>query len=326
MKNDPRYFYHSFPRPRQGETHSETAKRGWAILQSMKKLGLILAPEVVEWHTPVNLGPPSPTRITQRRISFTELSPEELTEHSTRFGPFALEFDITELRRAGALPVIYIPQALPEQDDLSLIGPSFVSHLNQIPHTLEQLNNLDQFRDPRYLKRLGAKYVAEDAVINLRNADESRGTIQEFQVPWTAIRDFLEYIQFETAPFNAMLAVISIAEAMLYPTDDDHNDQDLGYYRQREWRISAYYDLNGRPHSRGLQDEEKDLLLEIDEPFWSRDVHTSSPVRRVDEALALVQPTSTELLDQAARIIVPDTFFDQAHHTFGDRVTKISQL
>ena len=68
MKAEPRFFYHSFPRPRQGETQSATASRGWDILQPMKKLGLILAPEVVEWHTPVSLGTPEPIQVLQRRI------------------------------------------------------------------------------------------------------------------------------------------------------------------------------------------------------------------------------------------------------------------
>ena len=238
MNDEPRFFYHSFPRPRQGETHSETASRGWAILQSMKKLGLILAPEVVEWRTPVSLGTPSPIQILQRRICFTELSPQELSEHSKRFGPFAFEFGTTALRRAGALPVIYMPQALSDQDHLALLGPFVVGHLGQIRGTLEKLNQLDQLNDPTYIKSLGAKYVGDDCMVSLRNGDESRGTVQESQVPWTAIRDFLRFVQFETAPFDAMIGVTSIAEAMFYPTDDDHNDQDLGYYRQREWRIT----------------------------------------------------------------------------------------
>ena len=101
VKAEPRFFYHSFPRTRQGETPSETASRGWAILRSMKELGLILAPEVVEWHTPVSLGTPSPIQVLQRRICFTELSLQELSQHSMRFGPFALEFDTVALRRFG---------------------------------------------------------------------------------------------------------------------------------------------------------------------------------------------------------------------------------
>ena len=326
MKNEPRFFYHSFPRPRQGETHSETASRGWTILQLMKKLGLILAPEVVEWHTPVSLGTPSPIQILQRRICFTELSQQELSRHSTRFGPFALEFETSALRRVGALPVIYMPQALSEQDHLALLGPFVVGHLGQIRHTLELLNQLGHLDDPAYVQDLGENVVADDCMVTLRNGDDSQGTVQESQIPWKVIRDLLSFIGFETAPFNAMTGATSIAQALFYPTDDDYHDQELGYYRQREWRITADYYVNGSPRARSLQDEEKKLLLELDESFWGRNTHPSKPIPRVDEALALVQPAPAELLDKVIRIIVPDNFAGQARQSFGDRVTAVSQL
>ena len=326
VNNEPRFFYHSFPRPRPGETPSETASRGWAILQSMKKLGLILAPEVVEWRTPVNLGTPSPIQILQRRICFTELSPQELTEHSKHFGPFALEFETTALRRVGALPVIYMPQALSEQDHLALLGPFVVGHLEQIRGTLEKLNSLDEIGSPAYLQNLGATHIADDCIVTLTNEDQSGGTVQTFQVPWKAIRDLLSYMNFETAPFNAMTGVTSITQALFYQTDDDHHDQELGYYRQREWRITADYYVNGIRSGRSLQDEEKALLLELDESFWGGNTLPSKPIPRVAEALALVQPAPAELLEKVTRIIVPDDFADQARHSFGDRVTAVSQL
>ena len=326
MKDEPRFFYHSFPRPRQGETHSETASRGWAILQSMKNLGLILAPEVVEWHTPVSLGTPSPIQILQRRICFTELSQQELSEHSTRFGPFALEFETTALRRIGALPVIYMPQALSEQDHLALLGPFVVGHLDQIRSTLDLLNQISQFGNPAYVQSLGANSVADDCMVTLTNPDESGGTVQEFQVPWIAIRDLLSFIGFKRAPFDAMMGATSIAQALFYPTDDDHHDQELGYYRQREWRITADYNINGSPRGRSLQDEEKEILLELDEPFWRGNTHSSKPIPRVDEALALVQPTPVELFGNVTRIIVPDNFAGQARQVFGDRVAAVGQL
>ena len=326
MKHKPRFFYHSFPRQRQGETHCETASRGWGILQSMPKLGLVLAPEVVEWHAPVSLGTPSPIQILQRRICFTELSPQELGGHSTRFGPFALEFDTTVLRRIGALPVIYMPQALSAQDHLALLGPFVVGHLGQIRGTLEKLNKLDQYNDPAYLQSLGAKFIAEDCLFTLTNVDESGGAVQEFQVSWKAIRDLLSFIGFETAPFNAMMGVTSIAQALFYPTDDYYHDQELGYYRQREWRITADYYVNESPRGRTLQDKEKELLLALDASFWGGNTHSSKPIPRVDEALALVQPTPADLLSMITRIVVPDNFFDQAHQVFGDRVTAVSQL
>ena len=168
--------------------------------------------------------------------------------------------------------------------------------------------------------------MADDCVVTLRNVDESGDTVQEFQVPWKAIRDLLRFIGFETAPFNAMTGVTSIAQALFYPTDDDHHDQELGYYRQREWRITADYHMNGSPRGRSLQDEEKELLLELDESFWKGNTHPSKPIPRVDGALALVQPAPAELLDKAIRIIVPDEFSGQARQIFGDRVTAVSQL
>ena len=287
---------------------------------------MILAPEVVEWHTPVSLGTASPIQILQRRICFTELSQQELSEHSTRFGPFALEFDTTALRRVGALPVIYMPQALSEQDHLALLGPFVVGHLGQIRSTLELLNQLGQIDNPAYIQSLGANSVADDCMVTLRNGDESRGIVQEFQVSWKVVRDLLSFIGFERAPFEAMTAVTSIAQALFYPTDDDHHDQDLGYYRQREWRITADYHVNGSPRGRSLQDEEKELLLELDRSFWGGNTHPSKPISRVDEALALVQPAPAELLGKVTRIIVPDDFADQARQVFGDGVTAVSQL
>ena len=78
MESESRFFYHSFPRPRPGESDGETADRGWAILQTMQKLGLILAPEIVEWHTPVSLGTPSPIRMAHTRQSWYTLTHSNL--------------------------------------------------------------------------------------------------------------------------------------------------------------------------------------------------------------------------------------------------------
>ena len=328
MKDETRFFYHSFPRPRSGETHSQTANRGWAILQSMEKLGLVLAPEVVEWAVPVGLGTPSPIQILQQRICFTELSPVELGGHSTRFGPFALEFDTTSLRRIGALPVMYIPQALSEQDHLALLGPFVVGHISQILHSLQMLNELNQIDNLEYWQAQSpeAKSIADDCLVTLRNGDESRGVIQEFEVPLKTIRGVLNYLSFETAPFNMMIGATSIAQSMFYPTDDDHRNHELGYYRQREWRITAGYSVNGAHRGRILQDEEKDLLLGLDASFWGREIHRSRQVRRVDEALALVQPAPDELIGMVRRLIVPSDFVNDASEIFGDRVATVNQV
>ena len=323
-----KFFYHSFPRPRRDESYKDTTARGWALLQLIREIGLVLAPEIVKWHTPGQnaLGTPNPIRVLQRRICFTELSPQELGRHSERFGPFALEFEVEELRRMGALPVIYMPQALSEQDHLALLGPFIVGHLEQIRGLLDSLVHLDQLSDPEYVQNQFGKPVVDNHQLNLRNTDSSGNIVQEFSVSSEVIRNILRYLQFETAPFEAMRGVTSMAQSLFYPTDDDYHDEELGYYRQREWRITGDYYINGNRRGRVPRDEEKTLLLGADQSLWSRPLHSSWPTLRVEEALVLTQPTPGELFDKVNRIIVPTDYFDQACELFSGRVVSSETL
>ena len=323
--DETKYFYHSFPRQRDGEPQNKLIERGWAILQSIRCLGLILAPEIVEWRTPVSIGSPSPIQLLQQRICFTQLSRCEIEEHSKRFGPFAIEFDAMALRRAGALPVIYMPQALSEQDHLALLGPIVVSHLGHIRHTLEQLNSLNQFKDPGYIQKQypGATQMADDCMVTLRNGDELRGILQEFQVPWSTIRDFLSFLGFENAPFNAMVGTISLAQSLFYPTDDEHIDEQLGYFRQREWRITSGYSVNDISHYRNLDEKQKKDLATLDSDFWKRKLNFSNErFCRVDKAVALSQPGPESLFGMATRLLVPSEVTHEARQLFGDLVTE----
>src|SRR5262245_56796620 len=101
MSNE-RFFYHSFPR--------RPSVNGLSILRSIIERGLLLTPEKFEFREPLDDGSSSaPASIFQKRICFTELSPNELPAHSKLFGTFALEFDINTLRAMGAIPVFYVP-------------------------------------------------------------------------------------------------------------------------------------------------------------------------------------------------------------------------
>jgi hypothetical protein len=325
MSDETRHFYHSFPRPRTGETRSDVVERGLAILRSIARSGLILAPEIVEWKTPVSIGSRSPIRLLQQRACFTELSLKDLPDHAARFGPFGLEFDILALRRAGALPVIYMPQSLTEHDHLALLGPIIVSHLGHIKYLLEQLSGLAQLGDPEHIKKnfLGATHIADNCVLTLTNGDAARGTVQTFQVPWSTIRDFLSYVGFENAPFAAMSGVASITQSLFYPTDDEHVDERLGYYRQREWRVTAGYFVNDTPRGRNLTADEKSELLKIDGRFWQRELtDDQGAFRRLDRAVALTQPNSDELLGMATRLIVPREALDEVRKLFKGPVSE----
>ncbi len=315
----PTFFYHSFPRPRTSETSRELAERGWRILRAIRRTGFILAPEIVEWTAPVSIGSSTPIRLLQQRICFTELQRHELPAHSEQFGPYAIEFNVTALRRAGALPVIYMPQALSENDHLALLGPITVSHLGHIEHTLRSLINLYQHTDIEHLQKQypNATYFADDCVATLINGDESRGTIQEFKIPLGSIRDMLAYLTFENAPFQAMIGVLSILQSLFYPTDDEHVDQPLTYYRQREWRITANYSVNGTPRGQPLSEEQKKDLLHIDGVFWNRKLCIEEQeYRRADKALSLALPATEQLLSMITRIVVPTEFVEQTRELY----------
>ena len=58
---------------------------------------------------------------------------------------------------------------------------------------------------------------------------------------------------------------------MFYPTDNSYKNDQLGYYRQREWRlIVTNINLKGRPIGRKLSESEVAELEQIDPEFWSR--------------------------------------------------------
>lgn len=310
------FFYHSFPRPRPGESSQQLVDRGLAILRSIQRNGLILAPEVVEWISPVSLGSPSPHRVLQQRVSFTELRPDELAAHSQHFGPFAIEFGIAALRRAGAMPVIYMPQALSKDDHFALIGPFVVSHLAHIKHMLQILDNLEQNTDLNKVKQRcpEAGSFADDCVFTLSNRDDERGTVQEFKVPIASVRDMLSFIGFENAPIPAMLGALSIVRSLFYPTDNDHLDEPiLAYYRQREWRITADYSINGQPRGASLTQSAQQRLLHADPRFWKREIQFEDQTfRRVDKAVSLALPPPEEVRSMITRVLVPAQRVTQA--------------
>lgn len=316
------FFYHSFPRPRRGEARRALVRRGLTTLRSIQRKGLILVPEVVEWTAPVSLGSPSPFRVLQQRVCFTELHPDELLAHSRHFGPYAIEFDIAGLRRAGAMPVIYMPQALSKDDHLALLGPFVVSHLAHIKHMLQSLGNLKQATDLNHLRKCHpeVKSFADDCMVTLKNGDEQRGTVQEFKIPVTSVRDLLSFIGFENAPFPAMLGALSIVQSLFYPTDNEHLDEPiLAYYRQREWRITADYSVNGQPRGTSLTSNEQEQLLQADGDFWKREIQfEDQKFRRVDKAVSLALPPPEDIRSIIKRVLVPSETIQQAERLFAD--------
>ena len=325
------FFYHSFPRLRPGDQTEMIITKGLNILRNVKELGLIIAPEIVEWRQPLIDGTHRVTHLRQKRISFTELARSQVVEHGKKFGPFSLEFKIDVLRRMGALPVIYMPQSLRMSGDLSTLGAMIVTQLGDVKYTINQLQILSQITDPQWILANGvmppgvtATSVSPDFTINLRNTGDDGNAVTEKTVPAKFVRDVIDYIGFKNAPFDLMLGVLSLVQTLFYPTDDDLHDDLLSYYRQREWRIAGGFLFNGVAHGRSLSDAEKTKFLEIDGRFWSREIaDDQGAFRRIDETVVIDQFEGKPISDWLSAVLVPPQAFDQAKAIFGDIVVRV---
>lgn len=103
-------LYHSFPRG--FKTSPEEEERiGLATLDSMARIGLVLTPEITEWAESMDDGTHRPMYAMTRRISFTYLPEDELVQHAETFGRFSVEWEVSALRKLGAMPVLYVPRS-----------------------------------------------------------------------------------------------------------------------------------------------------------------------------------------------------------------------
>lgn len=233
-----RRFFHSFPRAKTGEREEVTLDRGLSILTSLKEVGLVLAPEMVEWDVGAITSGREQLRLLQRRASFTELSFGELVGHSRAFGPIALSFDIGKLREAGATPVIYVPQGL-TASALSQIGTFCVRGAYHTRAVLRQLQELEEVSDPSRAQKRFGQPTSSDYTLKLQNTDPSGKIVVSKEIPAAHVQYFLQHVGFNSIPFNHSTGILSVFMNMFYPTDNTHADVQLGYYRQREWRLIA---------------------------------------------------------------------------------------
>jgi hypothetical protein len=320
-----RFFFHSFPRGAKGETRNGQLARGLSILRAVKEMGLVLAPEIVSWRQPTISGTPRQITHRQQRLCFTELARSELSEHSKRFGPFSVQFSINTLRRLGALPVIYLPQTVKGDTSLSSAGAVIAATMGDIKYTLNQLHQLSRLKDLDYIRTLPgaetATSVSADCVMNLENRDETGNVVATYQIPLRRILDFLDYVGFRNAPFELMVGILSLTQNLFYPTDDERHDDQLAYYRQREWRITAGMRVGGVQHGHLATDADKKRLLEIDPKFWSKEeTDKDGTFRRVDQAYVIDTFDGAPIAEVIERLIVPAECGSEAADLFGDKV------
>ena len=328
----PRYFFHSFPRPHKRDTEADLRSRGLSILQEIPRTGIILAPEVIKWRLPLLDGTSRATELLQTRVCFTELSRHELPEHTRKFGPFSLEFDIASLRQLGALPVIYMPQTVHMDTHLSSLGSAVVTYLNDIRYTMRLLRDLDVFKDSnKIIQRVlddgykDAKTVADDLKITLQTGIDKEK--QQHIISREDLVAVLSFLGFKNAPFEKMAGILSLVLSLFYPTDDDLHDDLLAYYRQREWRLVDGLHVNDQPHTPGLTEDEKQRLINIDRYFWERKIQVGNDShRRVDFARTIKNLGQKPIIDFISKIWVPKETYDSAKIAFGDKVAVMDGM
>jgi hypothetical protein len=101
----------------------------------MKKMGLLLTPEIAKWSRDYS--------ILQSHCCFTELAPVELRQHARKFGRFAIEFDIKALRTLGGIPVFYLPRKSKTGVAAEKLSEKFVVCLAEIGVLLDRLMQLE---------------------------------------------------------------------------------------------------------------------------------------------------------------------------------------
>jgi len=314
-------FFHCFPRPKADESEDATFERGLKILAFMKEVGIVLAPEIVEWDVSLVSGCAEQHRVLQRRACFTELGVSELGAHSTAFGPIALSFSTSGLRGVGAMPVIYVPQGM-EAGVLSQISTFCMRGVHHTQAVLRQLETLKEASDPTLLATRYGATISPNLILTLQNTGQTGEVITEYGVSATDVRHVLQHVGFNNIPFDHSIGILNVFQNMFYPTDNLHAGEALGYYRQREWRlIAGGINFGGRPMGRELSAVEMARLHEIDTRFWTQELIVEG-ARCQRSALALVYDPlpSWCFFDLVQTIFVPKHRVAQVRAIVGNAV------
>ena len=292
-----RYFYHCFPR-RFRNDNAKAAVHGLRVLESIVDHGLLLVPEAVTWQKVLDDGTSAGFNSTcQVRACFTELSPDELPDHSRVFGPFAIEFEIERLRFCGAIPTIYVPREA-GQNGMESMGSDLVSG---IAEASEIIKRLGQFLDVAARLHDNDEFVFEIAGQRFLSGCGAG-----------AVTRLLEITTRGLPPPKDVVNSLAALTAFFYPTDDPRFTGLLGYYRQREWRIIADMAKHGEPVAARVTPAQAENLLKLDE-FFQKEFNTGKGMcRRVDRCYYLHKFEGKHILAYARRVLVPEEALERA--------------
>lgn len=316
-----RFFYHSFPRPPFGSSsdwpsNPDCMKKGLKILESISEIGLMMTPET--WELPAELvdgGPtPEPLPIYQTRTCFTAITPADLDAHSKCFGPFSLEFDISVLRRMGAMPVFYIAPTIGSKTEFGGCGISLLHRLREIQRLLERLHSMKQI----------CSQNSQPASLIIGLGDEKL----LIRASTTGVLDVVAALEHGIRDADMLRASIDSLSGLMYPSEGSDDDL-LEYFQEKEWRIT-----NGFVHSATgsglcvkLSDENKAKVALQDPDYFNSSIKMKSgPGPIIDFCLVISDFDGKSIFDLCTRLVVPGAALNQAKETFPTFASKIISL
>lgn len=245
----------------------------------------------------------------QRRASFTELTPQELARHSEEFGHFALEFDIDTLKRLGAMPVFYVPRA---KSGAGSIADTIVMQIIDAMRLADRIARVVPILDSA---------PAEQQIVQFTFGMTENQKLYDLN-PAQA-KETLAGIGRGLTPPKMLADTLEGALNLFYPADG-RNREALKYYRQREWRISGNYAINGEELMRLPSEAMISRLLALDGDFFGRQfppaehlisnttIRDASQKRLVDWVYVLPGIAGQRILQIVRRVIVPEDAVENA--------------
>lgn len=246
---------------------------GLKILRSILERGLLLTAESRPIAGCVGLRA---KKFIQTRVCFTALTPDRVAGHSEKFGAFSFEFDVGTLREFGALPAFYLPGQLPGGEIFNDAGDEVARHL----------------------------LAAHDVLRRLWKMHDD-GTVAEKKLA----RAVLRRVKPEKKLIQELFFTLQTLLNLYYPTDDSKWTGPLGYYEQREWKITPNLSYDGTWHYQSLGPKDRAALIALNPIFFGKKIRGKS---RAALCYHFADVAGRNVVASARRIIVPDHFVSQA--------------
>lgn len=276
------FFYHSFPRvnKRADETLDDNNLRGFKVLESIVRNGLLITPEVLnlpfkleEWQNPV----------VQHRCCFTLIERTKLNDHCRVFGSFSIEWNTYFLKKIGITPVFYLPLFDFESDNhMELVSPKF----------LYRMLNYHEY----------ARLHSEDIDSRIKQAQLVGDSIS------------IGKYQSDKGFYDDMKGWFEGLKNMVYPIDHKRYTEENGYYMQREWKLPGNITYNNEWLTTEPTSAQQQELLSLNSTFFNKEIDYFGNMRkRVEISLFLKNIEGKHILDHANKIIVPKEYYVQVN-------------